>query len=123
MKVMNIGIKKIQTSLDDFESAFTSAENRLPFRKKTGTYFTSLESVRNFLTPKRLEILRDIKANNPHSIYELAKSLRRNFPSVLRDIEILSKHGLVKLSKSQGSRRNSVHPLVDYNAIHLWIGI
>lgn len=123
MKVMTIGIKTKQETMREFEAAFEAARNRLPFKRKTGVYFTSLEAARNFLTPKRLEIIHLIKEKKPHSLYELAKCLGRGFPSVLRDVEILSKHGLVTLNKERKSPRQVVHPQVSYDAINLWIGV
>ena len=123
MKVMNIVIKKTSDSLDEFEKAFSAAETRSPYKKKSGVYFTSIEAVRNFLTPKRLAVLHQIREKNPHSIYELAKSLGRTFPSVIKDVEILSLHGLVTLNKTKDSPRNSIQPSVNYNTINVAINI
>lgn len=123
MRVMTIGIKSHEETMNDFKAAFYAAKNRLPFKKQTGVFFTSLEAARNFLTPKRLEILHKIREKNPKSIYALAKLTKRSFPSVLRDMETLKKHGLIKLSREKRSRRRAVHPSVVYDAIHLWITI
>jgi len=123
MRVMAIGVKSEKEGQKEFEEAFEAARKGLPFRPKTGAYFTSLEAARNFLTPKRMELLHVIKKKNPHSLYELAKYTRRGFSSVLRDISLLTKHGLVKLTKTASSQRNAVYPTVDYDAINLWIGI
>ncbi|MBI4063432.1 MAG: ArsR family transcriptional regulator [Elusimicrobia bacterium] len=123
MKVITIGIKNETEATREFEEAFEAAQKRLPFKQKTGVYFTNLEAARNFLTPKRLELLHVIKEKNPKSIYELAKFAHRSFPSVFKDMDVLSKHGLVKLTKERESPRRSVHPHVSYDAINLWIGI
>ena len=119
---MAIGIKSREETVEDFEEAFSAAQKGTPLKNKGGVYFTSLEAVRNFLTPKRLEILHQIKQKNPRSIYELAKMIHRGFPSVLRDVDLLTKHGLLKLTKSKEARQ-SIHPFVTYDAISLWIGI
>ena len=79
--------------------------------------------MREFLTPKRLEILRCVKEKKPQSVYALAKLLGRGFPSVLRDIEILHKHGLVKLPKAKKSPRRAIAPCVDYDAIDIRIAL
>lgn len=123
MKVVSIAIKSRQDVLTDFAEAFEAAQKRLPFKARRGIYFTSLEAVRNFLTPKRLELLHLIKEKNPRSIYELAKISGRSFPSVLRDTELLTRHGLLKLPRVKDSSRRAIHPSVDYDAINLWIGI
>lgn len=123
MRVMSIGIKSVEEGLNDFEKAFEAAQKRLPVKARVGTYFTDLEAARNFLTEKRLELLRMVRGKNPQSVYQLAKLLGRSFPSVMRDIEILTKHGLLKLTKVKHSPRHAIHPSVGYDAINLWIGI
>lgn len=106
----------------DFKRAFEAARLRLPYKTVRETNFTSLEAARNFLTPKRLQILRLIKKQNPKSIYQLAKFCRRSFPSVLGDVELLARHGLLQLDRSKVSRR-SIHPNVAYDRIVLTISI
>ena len=123
MKVMEFGIKSHKEIMDEFEEAANAAMKRLPFKKREGVYFTSLEAMRNFLTPKRMEILHAIKSKSPASIYALAKMLKRSFPRVLNDVEILKKHGLIKLSRVKNSARRTFHPSVSYDAIHLSITI
>jgi len=123
MKVMTIGIKSETDAFADFTKAFGAAQKRTPYAPAKGAYFTSLEAVRNFLTPKRLELVHLIKEKSPGSIYSLARLANRSFPSVLKDVNILAKHGLVKLSRKKESPRHSVHPSVDYSAINLWINI
>jgi predicted transcriptional regulator len=122
MKVMEIGIRSLRQGLQEFKEAFTAAQKRHPFEKKKGAYFTSLEAARNFLTPKRLELLHMIKEKNPKSLYALAKLAGRSFPSVSRDVGILSKHGLIQLTRTADPRK-IVYPQVPYDAINLWIGI
>ena len=123
MKIMTIGIKSNTEARKEFEEAYESARKKTPFSPKKGVYFTSLEAARNFLTPKRIELLHVIKKRNPHSLYELAKWSGRGFSSVLRDVEMLAKHGLIKLTKPAHSARKIVHPEVEYDAISLWIGV
>lgn len=123
MKVMSIGIKSHEEGMNDFKAAFLAVQNRLPFKKRDEVTFTSLEAARNFLTAKRLEILRTIREKNPSSIYSLAKMTHRSFPSVLRDVETLTRHGLIKLTRKKTAPRHSVQPSVGYDAINLWISI
>jgi predicted transcriptional regulator len=123
MKVMEFGIKSLDDGWKDFEEAWKAAKNRTPYKPRKGVYFTSLEAARNFLTPKRIELLHTIKEKNPKSLYELAKQMGRGFPSVVRDVNILSRHGLIKLTSHAASPRKKVHPEVPYDAINLRIGI
>lgn len=123
MKVMTIGIKSENDAMKEFERAFESAHKRTPFTPIKGAYFTSLEAVRNLLTPKRLALVHIIKERSPRSIYGLAKLADRSFPSVLKDVNILSKHGLITLTKEKESARHIVQPSVNYSAINLWISL
>ena len=120
---MKIGIKRKEEAFTDFAEAWEAAHKKLPFTLRNGVFFTSLAAARNFLTPKRMELLHIIRKKNPHSLYELAKWAGRGFSSVSRDVETLRIHGLVKLSKQKRAPRNNVQPEVGYDAINLWIGI
>ena len=123
MRVLTFGIKSFEDVFRDVEDAFDAIRLKRPFPPRKGVYFTSLEAARNFLTAKRLGLLRLIKTWHPNSIYRLAKLARRSFPSVLRDVELLERHGLLRLSNTKGSRRKSVTPAVGYDAINLWIPV
>ena len=123
MKVMEIGIKSLREGFQEFKEAALAAQNRTPFKSRQGAYFTSLEVARNFLTPKRLELLHVIKQKCPTSLYELAKLAGRSLPSVMRDVNLLSRHGLIRLTAHAAAPRKKVHPEVLYDAINLWIGI
>jgi hypothetical protein len=57
-----------------------------------------------FLTPKRLEILHEIKRNPGKSIKELAQQLKRDYKNVYDDIQALAQFELVILMKSGKSR-------------------
>lgn len=123
MKIMTISIKSENDAMKEFERAFESARKRTPFTPIKGAYFTSLEAVRNLLTPKRLALVHTIKEKSPRSIYGLAKLANRSFPSVLKDVNVLSKHGLITLTKEKESPRHTVQPSVNYSAINLWISL
>ena len=123
MKVMTIGIKSEKDAINEFGRAFEAAHKRTPFKPVKGAYFTSLEAVRNFLTPKRLALVHMIKEKSPRSIYWLAKLAGRSFPSVLKDVNVLAKHGLITLTREKNSPRHTVQPSVSYCAINLWIGL
>ena len=124
MKVVAFGIKSHPESMREFAAAFEAVQKgREIAGPKEAVYFTSLAAVRNFLTPKRLALLKLVKKQNPKSIYALAKSAGRSFPSVLKDVELLSRYGLLKLTKDKNSPRNSVQARVSYDAIHLYVGV
>jgi predicted transcriptional regulator len=123
MKVMSIRIKSREDSWNDFKDAWKKAARGTAVKEKAGVYFTSLESVRNFLTPKRLELLHIIKVKKPQSLSDLARLTGRSFPSVFRDVDTLTRHGLVTLSKKTLSIRSAVCPRVDYDELDLKIAV
>ena len=124
MQIMTFGVKSEREAFREFAEAVEAAQKGLPRSgPKEVAYFASLAAVRNFLTPKRLELLHLIKNQNPESLYALAKLADRSFPSVLKDVELLARHGLIKLTKLKKLPRRSIKARVSYDAIHLYIGV
>ena len=76
--------------------------------------FQSLDQLRKFLTPKRLELLRIIRHRNPKSMYELAKLVDRTPENVNTDVKFLEQLGFVEVTKVQDIRKRSV-PQINYN--------
>lgn len=120
---MRIGIKSDAEARRDLIAAWNAAAARRPFKPIKGVYFTSLEAARNFLTPRRIQLLGLIKKRSPRSIYELAKLAGRAFSGVHLDVCTLAKHGLLKLTRPAQSRRRAVHPTVTYDSISITISI
>lgn len=120
---MRIGIKSDAEARRDLIAAWNAAAARRPFKPIKGVYFTSLEAARNFLTPRRIQLLGLIKKRSPRSIYELAKLAGRAFSGVHLDVSTLAKHGLLKLDRPPHSRRRAVHPTVFYDSISLTIAL
>lgn len=123
MKEIHFGIQSVDKGFEDLNRVFEAARAGKKFKPIVGTYFTSLEAARNFLTPKRIQLLTLIRERKPKSIYALAKLCNRGFATVFRDVTILERHGLLKLSRAATSPRRSVRPVVSYGAIHLRIPI
>ena len=84
--------------------------------------FQSLDQLRKFLTPKRLELLRIIKHKKPSSIYGLAKLVSRTPENVNTDINFLKKLGFVVVTKVKELRKKSV-PEVSYDKMTLEIAV
>ena len=85
--------------------------------------FTSLEAARNFLTRQRLALLRAIRTHHPHSIYDLAKTVKRNLKNVQEDVRILERHGLVRITKRPRGKNKVRVPEVPFEEIALRIAI
>lgn len=82
--------------------------------------FQSLDQLRAFLTPKRLELLKIIKHKKPKSIYELAKFVGRTSENVNTDIAFLKRLGFVEITKVKDVREKSI-PEVNYDKMTLEI--
>lgn len=63
-----------------------------------------LNLVRSIITREKTRIIREIKESEPSSIYELAKSLKRDIKSVRDDIKQLEKVGFIKLKTIKEKR-------------------
>jgi predicted transcriptional regulator len=101
-KTLTIKIKPVGEAMADFRHAFRTAKSDRRVTRREGVYFTSIEAARNLLTPSRLALLRAIRAKHPRSIYELAKTLERDFKNVQEDLRILERHGLVRMTRRRG---------------------
>jgi predicted transcriptional regulator len=58
--------------------------------------FVTLESLVSVMSPKRLELLRGLRASGPTSIRALADQLARDYKSVHGDVTLLMDAGLIK---------------------------
>jgi predicted transcriptional regulator len=80
--ILTIRIKSVEEGLKDFQEVFEAVRHGRKVVPKHGTYFTSVEAARNFLTPERLAFLRAVKSSRPGSISELARVVERDLKSV-----------------------------------------
>jgi predicted transcriptional regulator len=123
-EILTIRIKPVEEGLKDFQQAFQAVRHGRKVVPKHGTYFTSIEAARNFLTPERLALLRAIRGSRPGSISELARVVKRDLKTVQTDLKILEKHGLVRFREArQASRRTAKAPVAPYREIALKIAI
>jgi len=122
VKRLSIGIKSMDEVMTDFARAAKAIQRGKRVSKKEGLYFTDLQAFRRAITDQRLAILRAIKANDPGSVYELAKILKRDVKNVSADLRILEELGLVDLRKTR-TPRGKVKPTVAYDSINLDIAV
>src|SRR3990170_5630388 len=69
VKTVRIGIKDMQTALDDFVRTAEAIERGEKVKKRTGVYFTSMEAFRKVLTVRRMDLLRLIREKKPTSLH------------------------------------------------------
>lgn len=91
-------------TLEDMGQRFVSAWHRLEKGEKIRERhltFPDLPALLNALTPKRLELLRDVHKNPAPSVKALAERLGRDYKRVHEDVETLTASGL--LSRENGT--------------------
>ncbi len=93
MKVkLHIGTPK------DMGQRFVSAWKRAKQGKRVDEAhltFLNLETLLAGLTPKRLDLLRNLHDHPAHSVAELARTLKRDYKRVHEDVQALSTLGLI----------------------------
>jgi len=125
-----IKTKKLKLYIEDTEQFKKKIKEELKAidkgRAKTlredSTSFQSLDQLRKFLTPKRLELLRVIRHKKPQSIYELAKLVERTPENVNTDLKFLERLGFVEITKVKEIRKRSI-PEVGYDKMTLEIPV
>ena len=122
IKRVRIGIRGVKEALDDFVLTGKSIERGKKVKREVGIYFENIAAFRKALTPKRLELLRLIKARRPKSLQEIARLTRRNVKNIATDIDLLTQLGLIETTKS-GTGRKEIVSQVDYDAIELRIAV
>lgn len=81
-------------------------------------FFSSLAAVAKVFSPARLQLLGAILRSSPESIYELAKTVKRDFKNVHADVKLLAKIGFLELQSSHG-KRGAVRPVPKYRGFEI----
>lgn len=87
-------------------------------QKKDEFIFICLEAASKVFTKRRMEILQAIMKENPRSIYDLAKILKKDFKNIYKDVRFLYEIGLIELKESKDSR-NGLRPTALFSGIEL----
>jgi len=107
--------------------ASINPDNRGFVAKMSGTPrkydFSDIHMIRKLLSKEKGRILFTLKKNNPHSIYELAKLLGRDFKSVHEDIKFLERFGFVEFHYEKNGQRESLKPVLIINKMEISIKI
>ena len=78
-----------------FVSAWKRAERGEKVREEHRT-FPDLPALLNALSPKRLELLREVHREPARSVKALAERLKRDYKRIHEDVETLAKLGLLQ---------------------------
>ncbi|MEO0249807.1 MAG: hypothetical protein ABIN58_09810 [candidate division WOR-3 bacterium] len=122
LKKIDVGIKGLEESLQDFAKTWKLHEAGKQVKRHEGIYFDSIDTMRSVLTNSRLLVLKTIRRHNPGSVYELAKLLGRDLKNVNQDLKMLSDIGLVTLEATEVNRKRVI-PHVKYSKIVLEIAV
>lgn len=120
IRKVSIGIQSLDDALSEFEKAAQAVSEGKKVRRTDAVNFTSLEAMRQVLTPKRIELLCLIREKAPGSVYELAAIAKRDITNVQDDVGLLSRIGLLTLKKTKSPRPRLV-PRVEYDQLQLQI--
>ncbi len=116
---LRIEIKPLKQALDEFVDVIEAAKAGKHVEPSRVLSFDSVDDFRKFFTEKRLEMLRVIRHKQPHSVYELAKMLKRDLKSVNTDLDILIDIGVVSVKRKKAKTRTGYKkvPSVDFDRL------
>lgn len=124
MKVKNITIriKSLEEIFDEAKGVMTAIEKGEKVHKHEGVSFADIDTMQKILTKERLRILKTIKHENPKSIYELAKLLKRDIKNTYDDVQYLADMGFIELKKIKEGREKNI-PSIPYDEILIKIAV
>lgn len=70
-----------------------------------GVHIISYETAREVLTPRRIELMRAIREEEPESVRELARLVDRDPGRISRELETLASHGIVTFEQEGRNKR------------------
>jgi len=95
-KTLYVRISSAEDALDRFEAAWHLASGRKPPAPLAVLSFADLPLLVKTLTPARWELLKQLKAAGPLTIFALAKRLERDYKNVHSDVSQLTSLGLIE---------------------------
>jgi predicted transcriptional regulator len=102
-KIREITIKESKGAFSIFKSSEISKESY---------DFSGILALRQLLSNEKARILDAIKTQNPISIYDLAKKLKRGFKSVNDDVKLLKRFGFIELIEEKTKDRKRYRPVL-----------
>jgi len=92
-------------------------------RSKKDYDFEGISALRQLLSNERARILHTIKTEEPSSIYELAKKLKRSFKSVNDDVKLLERFGFIELKHEKTKKRVRHKPVITVDLVNIKVKI
>lgn len=92
-----IGIKKREEVFKEIRDVWKQAERgQAPQVPVERLYFEDLKTLLKNLTPRRMELLEELRRSGPRSINAVAKQLHRHYKNVYEDVRALERLGLIE---------------------------
>ena len=120
-KVIKLTVESTKEVLKKFATALAKSRKG-EIEEHSGISFESIESLRNILTRRRLELLSAIRHRKPNSIYELSKILDRDIKSVNTDLKILKENDFVTFKRVNDGRQRVI-PVVEFDKIDIMVKV
>ncbi len=90
MNKLHIEVQSAQAALGKFGASLQAVMQGKSPRPYSGIGFENMAQFGEVFTPKRWELVENLKAAGPMSIYALAKRLNRHYRNVYKDVGILA---------------------------------
>jgi len=71
----------------------------------SGVQVVSWETAQEVLTPKRRELVEELRRNPPKSVRQLARTLNRDKSQVSRDLAALAEHGIIQYEEEGRAKK------------------
>lgn len=95
-RVLHIEITSLEESLQQFASAWKQAEGGETVETREAVGFETMAGLLSTLTPKRWELIGQLRQAGSMSVYALAKLLGRNYKNVHTDVKALEEIGVIE---------------------------
>ncbi|MFO1433230.1 MAG: HTH domain-containing protein [Candidatus Competibacteraceae bacterium] len=95
-RTLHIEVSTLEESLDqfgDYLQRTIQGETTAPY---SGIGFESIKSLFSTLSPKRLELIEQLKRHGPMTVYALAKRLGRDYKNVYTDVKALEQWSVIE---------------------------
>jgi len=108
--------KKTQLKTRSVELYITASSFSSIFRRLRGEKsdfdFEGISELRQLISNEKARLLYIIKNQQPDSIYNLAKIVKRDFKSVRQDVKLLEKFGFIVLKPETKGKRKKLKPVI-----------
>ena len=94
-RTLHIEVSTLEESLDQFGDYLQRTIQDKTTAPYSGIGFESIKYLFATLSPKRLELIEQLKRQGPMTVYALAKKLGRDYKNVHTDVKALEQWGVI----------------------------